>query len=75
MVRHNGPVVLVLDNAPCHSRIEQDVLNSEFVDCKILRLSPHSPFLNPIENIWYVVKHYVNRNLSKEMDKYSQFIK
>ena len=42
------PVVVVLDNAPCHSRIEKILLEEEFKDHKFLGLAPYSPMFNPI---------------------------
>lgn len=49
-------LVVVCDNAPCHSRLELI-----FDDCPatLLRLAPYSPQLNPIETIWSKVKTYV----------------
>ena len=38
-VRHGGPVVLVIDNAPCHSKVEESIMEEEDLrDCIILRL-------------------------------------
>lgn len=39
-------LVIVLDNAPCHARVEQAVQET---DAMILRLAPYSPMCNPIE--------------------------
>ncbi|KAF7685812.1 hypothetical protein CDIK_3439 [Cucumispora dikerogammari] len=65
--KHGGPVVLVVDNAPCHSQVENVLQDIHFENCKILRLGPYSPMFNPIENIWSVVKSEVKRNLASEM--------
>ena len=54
-------LVVVVDNAPCHSRIENVFVD---VPAKLLRLGPYSPMLNPIENIWSKVKTYVKTNMS-----------
>ena len=67
MIKHGGPVVLVLDNAPCHSGVESEVLQNEFASCTILRLSPYSPMFNPIENIWALVKSEVKKDLAVRM--------
>lgn len=63
----HGPVVLVADNAPCHSRIEQVILEEEFRQHTILRLSPYSPMLNPIEEAWSVLKAGVKQDLATEL--------
>ena len=64
---YGGVVVLVLDNAPCQSAIE-DVLNEEDLKMHfILRLAPYSPMINPIESVWSFVKATVKRNLADRM--------
>ena len=65
--KYGRPVVLVLDNAPCHSQIEDILDEEEFKDHRILRLGPYSPMLNPIEHVWSVVKAYVKRLLAEKM--------
>ncbi|KAE8994958.1 hypothetical protein PR002_g19765 [Phytophthora rubi] len=52
-------VVLVLDNAPCHSRAERVFEENEFLEAKLLRLGPYSPMLNPIENVFSTFKSAV----------------
>lgn len=47
-------LVIVMDNAPCHSRAEEIV--QTFPELTILRLSPYSPMLNPIESAWSSIK-------------------
>ena len=59
------PVVIVIDNAPCHLRIEEILNEEEFKRNKILRLAPYSPMLNPIEQVWSVVKANVKGNLAE----------
>ena len=61
-------VVLVFDKAPFHSNVESDLLTDILRDCKLLRLSPYSPVLNPIEHVWSVIKSEVKKNLAKEME-------
>lgn len=64
---YRKPVVLVLDNAPCHSRVEDVLLEEEFRNHFILRLAPYSPMLNPIEQVWSVMKSDVKRNLAENI--------
>ena len=66
--KHCGPVVLVIDNAPCHSGIEEVLLDPEFSDHRILRLAPYSPMFNPIESVWSMVKAHVKRALAEKLD-------
>ena len=48
-------VVIICDNAPIHfhSRFEQVAQTKGFT---LLRLGPYSPMLNPIPNVWSIVK-------------------
>lgn len=54
-------LVVVCDNAPCHSRLERIFDNSA---ATLLRLSPYSPMLNPIETIWSKIKTEVKSNMT-----------
>ena len=67
MRRHGGPVAMIIDNAPCHSNIEEVLEDHEFRENIIVRLAPYSPMLNPIEHTWSVVKADVKRNLAARM--------
>lgn len=67
MSKHGGPVVMVMDNAPCHSNVEELLVEDDLKDCKILKMSPYSPMLNPIENVWSVIKSEVKRELSVKL--------
>lgn len=50
--------ILVMDNLRVHySERAQDLLEDAGV--QILYLPPYSPDLNPIENVWSVLKHYL----------------
>lgn len=49
-------LVVVCDNAPCHSSLTSLFENSP---ADLLRLGPYSPMLNPIENIWAKIKSHV----------------
>lgn len=51
-------VTIVSDNAPAHSRFE---IVAQEMGFTLLRLGPYSPMLNPIENVWSVVKARVKR--------------
>lgn len=53
-------LVVVCDNAPCHSRLNASFENNE---AYLLRLGPYSPMLNPIENVWSSLKSHVKSNL------------
>lgn len=57
-------LVLVCDNAPCHSRIESAVADASDGRVQVLRLAPYSPMLNPIEIIWGKIKMYVKGHIS-----------
>ncbi|KAG7162764.1 uncharacterized protein LOC121873561 [Homarus americanus] len=61
-----GPeaAVILMDNAPCHAGIEQ-----EFEDRVIKKLHPQSPFLNPNENCFLVLKATVKRQLNNKADR------
>ncbi len=65
--KHGSPVVIVIDNAPCHSSMEEILNEEEFIGNRILRLSPYSPMFNPIENIWSILKAYVKRILASRI--------
>lgn len=53
-------LVVVCDNAPCHSKFEEIFLHSP---ATLLRLGPYSPQLNPIENIWSKIKSFVKSQM------------
>ena len=60
-------VVLVLDNAPCHVSVEEILKEEEFRMHFILRLSPYTPMLNPIEKAWSCLKTSVKSKLATQM--------
>ena len=70
---HGGPVVMVIDNAPCHSQMKTVFLTPEFEGCKLLRLALYSPMVNPTKNIWSMVKSSVKKDLSIKMEKILSF--
>lgn len=53
-------LVVVVDNAPCHSSFETVVNETE---ATLLRLGPYSPMLNPIEIIWSKIKCCAKNNM------------
>jgi len=57
---------LIQDNGPCHKDSA-----IEFVRENLARISfpKRSPDLNPIENVWHLLKKEVRENLSKTMDE------
>ena len=44
---------MVVDNAPCHSNIEEVFSEEVFLGCEVLRLGPYNPMFNPIEQVWF----------------------
>ncbi|KAH9142444.1 hypothetical protein AeRB84_013485 [Aphanomyces euteiches] len=58
--------VVVLNNAPCHSGVEEVFLSEEFAGSCLLRLAPYSPMLNPIENVFSTFKASVRQYLRRE---------
>ena len=64
--QYGGPVVMVVDNAPCHSNIEV-FSEEEFLGCEVLRLGPYSPMFNPIEQVWSLIKTYVKQKLAAKI--------
>ena len=54
-------IVLVVDNAPCHRRLDEVFANSDAV---LLRLGPYSPMLNPCETIWSKLKMIVKQRIA-----------
>jgi len=57
----------VIDNAPCHTAIEEVFDDEEFLIHKLLRLSPYSPILNAIEYAWSSLKASVKSDLAFQM--------
>jgi transposase len=61
-------VVLIMDNATIHwTRALQELCNSQNI--RILLLPPHSPFLNPIENLFSKWKHIVKSDVVTNEDE------
>lgn len=51
--------VVIMDNAPCHRRANDSMINHQ-----VKYLPPHSPFLNPIENCFSVLKATLKQHLN-----------
>ena len=55
-------VVVVIDNAPSHSRVEEIKRIQDFRNVEILRLAPYSSSpLNAIEHMWSKLKSFVKK--------------
>nr|XP_022912684.1 uncharacterized protein LOC111423649 [Onthophagus taurus] len=61
-------VALVIDNAPCHSTIEEVFAENEFEHHTVLRLSPYSPMFNPIEQAWSALKAGVKADMAVQLN-------
>ena len=55
--------VVVCDNAPCHTHLEEVFHHQDF---QLVRLGPYSPALNPIEIIWSVLKSRIKVNMREQ---------
>lgn len=55
-------VVIVMDNASFHSKDNLNLI-AESYNRKIIFLPPYSPELNPIENFWHILKHWLRMNI------------
>ncbi|KAF0710026.1 hypothetical protein AaE_012692 [Aphanomyces astaci] len=67
---HNGglnDIVVVADNAPCHSCLSAVFSEPEFQAATLLRLAPYSPMFNPIENLWSEFKAHVKTLLRERL--------
>ena len=54
-----GEIVLVCDNAPYYSTVEEE----DFPGLTVQRFAPYWPMLNPVENIWCKMKSHVKRHM------------
>ena len=53
--------VVVCNNAPCHSKFKECVI--EHPGLIICRLGPYSPMLNPVETVWSKMKAVVKQRM------------
>ncbi|KAH9113017.1 hypothetical protein AeMF1_012730 [Aphanomyces euteiches] len=61
-------IVVIADNAPCHSRLKNEVFEGEeFSEACLLKLSPYSPMMNRIENLWLSLKAKVKSLLRERL--------
>lgn len=60
-------VVIVCDNAPVHSALETVFEEEEFSGAILLRASPYSAPINPIEECWSIMKANMKRLLANRM--------
>ena len=65
--KFDGPVVMVIDNATCHSGLEDVFKEPEFSDNHLLRLEPYSPMFNLMENVWSSVNAKIKRDLATKI--------
>ena len=65
--KFDGTVVMVIDNAPCHSGLENVFKEPEFSDNHVLRLGPYNSMFNPMENVWSFVKAKIKRDLATKI--------
>ena len=63
VVLGDEPAVLIMDNAPAHR--EAETLATD----QVKKLSPHSPFLNPIENCFSIFKADLKQRLGQIQDR------
>ena len=56
------PSVIIMDNAPIHNGIQEI-----YPEVPIKFLPPYSPFLNPIENCFSVLKTYLKQHLTQNV--------
>ncbi|KAG3173309.1 hypothetical protein PC110_g19228 [Phytophthora cactorum] len=62
----SNKIVIVFDNAPCHSQTEKK--STKHWGLVLLRLAPYSPICNPIEGCFSVLKSHIKAVLALEHD-------
>ena len=58
---------IVMDNAPCHRDIEKWVTMT--ANQEVVKLPPWSPFLNPIENCFSVMKAAAKQQMALDQPR------
>lgn len=73
----NNKIVIVTDNAPAHSGVEdlaREMLAEDGImnaaKLVVLRLAPYSPMLNPIEGCWSVLKARIRHFIAVRKDEF-----
>ena len=62
------PMVFMQDNAPCHkAKVVMDFLAENNIET--LRWPPQSPDMNPIENLWAIIKAKRQKNMVFQLPK------
>ena len=59
--------VIIIDNAAIHNDFKR-VLEKEWPGAQLLRFGPYSAPLNPIENIWSILKSDIKQNLADTIE-------
>ena len=69
-------ILVICDDVLCHVTLEEVMLEESFIAEIILRLAPYSSMLNPIDNVWNVVKSQLRLNLNclSNKDPYKQIL-
>lgn len=67
VIGEDEEVKIVMDNAPCHQNVEQMVSITD--NQEVVKLPPWSPFLNPIENCFSVMKAAAKRRMALEQPR------
>ncbi|GMF55991.1 unnamed protein product [Phytophthora fragariaefolia] len=62
-------VVVVCDNASIHTNVEEITRRAVYAGAHFINLSPHSPMLNPFENVFSVFKSEVKAFLAAKRDE------
>ncbi|EGZ22552.1 hypothetical protein PHYSODRAFT_314137 [Phytophthora sojae] len=65
-------VAVVCDNASIHTNVEEITRRAEYAEVEFINLSPYSPMLNPIENVFSVFKSGVRAFLAAKRDEILQ---
>ena len=62
-------VVMIIDNAPCHSQLESVFQETEFKEHILLRLGLYSPMFIAMENVWSSAKTTSKRDMTRKMNE------